>query len=239
MVISMINPILIKLTENDKRIIFVILALIILVLIIAAYIGFLITKIMKYQGKKINNYVTDVIVTGVITNEKDFKQYAKKKNWWLFYHQARIPALVVLIGVIFYIIASSITGYKDPFNKDTGFASLLFVWDFSVVFSVPEEGVGLLIRWPELVNTPHFTSEAWISYIFVPIILVGGIWYLVTVQAFIARQLQIMKLSQKIFNEQIERYVANQNVQNGTYSQNDYNAAEENMGDIINKNGSK
>ena len=86
---------LIKLTENDKRIIFVLLAVVIILLVLIAYIGFLVTKVMKWQGKKINNYVTDAVVTGVITDEKQFIRYAKRKNSLVFYHQGRIPALIL------------------------------------------------------------------------------------------------------------------------------------------------
>ena len=74
------SRLLIQLTENDKRIIFVLLAVLILLLVLIAYIGYLVTIVMKWQGKKINNYVTDPVVNGVITNEKDFKRYAKRKN---------------------------------------------------------------------------------------------------------------------------------------------------------------
>ena len=206
----MINYLLIQLTESDKRIIFVLLAVFILLLVLIAYIGYLVTKIMKWQGKKINSHVTDVVTTQVITNEKDFKRYAKKKNWWLFYHQARIPALIVLIAVIFFIVISSILGFKNPFDRYTGFATLLFVWDFSTIITVPESGAGMLINWPALVNTPHLVKEAWVSYIFVPTFIGGSVWYLITVQAFIARFLQINKLGQKIFNEQIEHFVPGQ-----------------------------
>ena len=208
----MINYLLIQLTESDKRIIFVLLAVFILLLVLVAYIGYLITKIMRWQGKKINSHVTNVVVTHVIENEKDFKRYAKKKNWWLFYHQARIPALIVLLSVIFYIVISSIIGFKNPFDRHTGFATLLFVWDFSTIITVPESGAGILINWPALVNTPHIVKEAWVSYIFVPGLIGGGFWYLITVQAFIARFLQINKLAQKVFNEQLENYVPNQQV---------------------------
>lgn len=203
----MINLLLIQLTESDKRIIFVLLAVFILILVLVAYIGYLITKIMKWQGKKINAHVTDVVLTQVITNESDFKRYAKKKNWWLFYHQARIPALIVVLSIIFYIVVSSFIGFRNPFDRHTGFTTLLFVWDFSTIITRPESGVGVLINWPALINTPHFASEAWVSYIFVPALVGGGLWYLITVQAFIARQLQISKLCQKVFNEQIENFV--------------------------------
>lgn len=203
---TMINVALLKLTENDKRIIFVLLAVFILLLVLIAYIGYLVTIVMRWQGKKINNYVTDPVVNGVITNEKDFKRYAKKKNILVFYHQARIPALILVAGVIFYVIASSIVGWVNPFNYENGFGTLFFIWDFSKIITKPESGVGILLNWPELINRPHFVQEAWVSYAFVPIAFIGGIWYLLTVQAFIARALQINKLAQKIFTEQIENF---------------------------------
>ena len=207
---TMINLLLIQLTESDKRIIFVLLAVFILILVLIAYIGFLVTKIMKWQGKKINVHLTDVVMTGVITNEKDFKRYAKKKNWWLFYHQARLPALIVVLAIIFYVVISSILGFKNPFDTKTGFATLLFVWDFSTIITIPESGAGILVNWPALVNTPHIVKEAWVSYIFVPAVVGGGVWYLITVQAFIARFIQINRLGQKIYNEQIEHFIPNQ-----------------------------
>lgn len=216
----MISAMLIKLTENDKRIIFVLLAVIILLLVLIAYIGYLVTIVMRWQGKKINNYVSDVVINGVITNEKDFKRYAKKKNLLVFYHQARIPAIILAIAIIFYVIVSSIFGFENPFNHHTGFGTLLFVWDFTTIIQKPESGVGLLINWPELINTPHFAKEAWISYIFIPLAFIGGLWYLFTVQAYIARYLQISKLAQKIFTEQIENYINQNQAQNQVQNQN-------------------
>ena len=210
----MSNLFLIQLTESDKRIIFVLLAVLILLLVLIAYIGYLVTKIMKWQGKKINQHVTAVVVTGVITNESDFKRYARKKNWWLFYHQARIPALIVIASIIFFIVVSSIAGFKNPFDRYTGFGTLLFIWDFSTIITVPESGAGMLINWPALVNAPHLAKEAWVSYIFIPAFIGGSIWYLITVQAFIARYMQIHKLGQKIYNEQIEHYVPGQTYNN-------------------------
>lgn len=204
--------IFLKLTENDKRVIFILLAVIIFLLVIIAFIGYLVTRVMRWQGKQINHYVTDAVITGVITNEDDFKRYAKKKNLLVFYKQARIPALIFVIAIIFYIVASSATSFTNPFDHHTGFGTLLFIWDFSTIITKPESGMGLLLNWPQLINTPHVTGDAWISYIFVPLALVGGLWYLYTVQAYIARYLQIKKLSQKIFNEAIENFTANTNV---------------------------
>ena len=209
----MINRLLIQLTEADKRIIFVILVIFVLILVLIALIGFLVVRVMKYQGKKINNHITAPVVTGVITNEKEFKKYARKKNLWLFYHQARIPALIALIAAIFYVVASLFTGFKNPFSYENGFTTLLFVWDFSKIITIPESGAGLLINWPTVLNSPHIVAEAWVSYVFVPIAAVGIIWYLISVQAFIARGLQINKLGRKIYSEQLEHFVAGQGYQ--------------------------
>lgn len=201
---------LLKLTENDKRIIFILLAVVIVLLVLTAYIGYLVTTVMKWQGKKINNHVTDAVITGVITSEDEFKKYANKKNWWLFYRQGRTPFVITLAAVAFYVIASLFVGFTNPFNHETGFGTLLFVWDFSTIVRVPEEGAGILINWPQLINTPHFVKEAWVSYIFVPVVFAGGLWYLFTVQGFIARFIQIKRLGQKIYNEQLENYISAQ-----------------------------
>ena len=206
----MINQLLIKLTENDKRIIFILLGVFILLLILIGYIGYLVTVIMKWQGKKINNYVTDAVVTGVIQDEDSFRKYAKRKNRLVFYRQARIPALIMAAGIIFYIVASLFVGFVNPFNHDNGFGTLFFIWDFRTIITTPDSGAGILLNWPAVVNTPHFVANAWVSYVAVPLVLIGGIWYLITVQGFIARYLQIKKLGQKVFGDRIENFTAGQ-----------------------------
>lgn len=207
---------LIKLTENDKRVIFVLLAAIIVILVLIAFIGHLVHKLLIWQGKKINNYVKDVVITGVITDEKEFKKYAKKKNWRVFYDQAKIPALIVVIGSLFFVIASAIQGhYDNPFDYHTGIGTVLFVWDFSTIITKPETGIGILINYPALINTPHLTTDAWVSYVFIPTVFVGGFWYLYCVQGFLGRYIQIHKLSQKIFNESLEVYLNNRQFPNG------------------------
>lgn len=206
----MISDLLIKLTESDKRVIYILLGVIILLFIIIGYIGFVVTRVMRWQGKKINNYVTDVVITGVITKEDEFRRYAKRKNLVVFYRQARIPALILAISIAFYVITSLIVGFKNPWDYKTGFATLLYVWDFRTIITVGGEsgGAGLIINWPKVINTPHVTADAWVSYVFVPLFVISAAWYLFTVQGFIARYLQIKKLGQKVFGDRIENFTA-------------------------------
>ena len=210
---------LIALSENDKRFIFAILIVLILVFVLIGYIGFLVTKVMKWQGKKLDTIVADPVVTRVITDKHHFIRYARKKNWRLFFKQSYIAILILLFAAIILIIRDAI--YRDfsynPFNKDNGFGTLLFVWDFSVCFR--REGISLILNWPALVNTPHFVWEAWGGYLFTVALLIGGIWYIIALQALIARTIRMFQLSTSAFEKNLDGF--NQNVQ---YQQQQQNA---------------
>lgn len=202
---------LIALSENDKRLIFAILIVLILVFVLIGYIGFLVTRVMKWQGKKLDTIVADPVITRVITDKHHFIRYARKKNWRLFFKQSYVAILIMLLAVIILIVRDAI--YKDfsynPFNKDNGFGTLLFVWDFSVCFK--REGISLILNWPALVNTPHFVIEAWGGYLFVILSLIGGVWYLIALQSLIARTIRMFQLSTSAFEKTLEGF--NQNVQ--------------------------
>ena len=202
---------LIALSENDKRLIFAILIVLILVFVLIGYIGFLVTKVMKWQGKKLDTIVADPVVTRVITDKRHFIRYARKKNWRLFFKQSYIAILILLFAGIILIVRDAI--YQDftynPFNKDTGFGSLLFLWDFSVCFR--REGISLILNWPALVNTPHFVLDAWGGYLFTVSLIVGGIWYIIALQALIARTIRMYQLSTTAFEKNLDGF--NQNAQ--------------------------
>ncbi len=204
---------LIQLSETDKRVLFALLIIFILLVVIIAYIGYLINVVMKRQGKRIEHYVSDVVYTRVITDPKHFKQYARKKNWQIFYKRSKWPIFLVAIAGILLLVYEFIKGFNyNPFSSVDGFGTLLFSWDFGDPDLYQEFfGVKLISKWPALSNTPHFVAEAWCGYIFVPLFLTGVIWYLGCVQALIARYLHINKLSDSIFSKNLENF--NQNAQ--------------------------
>lgn len=203
------NLFLLSLSENDKRLIFAILIILILVIVLIGYIGFLITKIMKWQGKKMDTLVADALVTRVITDKHHFIRYARKKNWRLFFKQAYIGIILMILAAVVLIIRDAV--YKDfsynPFNKDDGFGTLLFIWDFSVCFR--REGLSIILNWPALVNSPHFVLEAWGGYVFVVLAFIGGIWYFIALQSLIARTLRMYKLFTTAFEKSLDGF--NQN----------------------------
>lgn len=205
--------IFISLSETDKRVIFVLLLFIIVTLVILGYIGLIITRVMKWQGKRMDQLTHDVVVTKVIDNKKDFMRYARKKNWVCFFKQAWIPLLIMLVAGLILIIRNAVSKdwSYDVFDyKVTGFGTLLFIFDFSDPdIYVNVFGMTLLAEWPPVISYPHWSWEAWCSYLFVPIMTVGGVWYLISLQCVIARTIRMHELKHSVFDKSLENY--NQN----------------------------
>ena len=204
---------LISLSETDKRVIFVLLLLIIITLVIFGYIGLLITRVMRWQGRRVDQFTHDVVVTKVIDNKKDFVRYARKKNWVWFFKQAWKPLTIILLAFILLIIHNAITrdwGYDVFDHEKTGFGTLLFIWDFNDPDIYKEFfGIRLIADWPPIISTPHWEWDAWCSYIFVPAVFIGGGWYLIALQCVVARTIRIYQLKHSVYDKSLENY--NQN----------------------------
>ncbi len=196
---------LIKLTENDKRLIIVLLLVLILFFVIVGYIGVLVRKIMSHQAKKADDMLHDVVEAGVITNENRLWRFGIRKNWRVFFKSAWVPFLIMLLSstiLLLYCIFSRNWSYNIWDYEKEGFNTLFYVHDWSVFFVSNSDG--FTITWPKLLSTPHLSGEAWVSYLFVPGMIVGGLWFLYQVQAYIARSIRIYQLSRKAFRKTME-----------------------------------
>ncbi|MCQ2752755.1 MAG: hypothetical protein MJ206_00620 [Bacilli bacterium] len=205
-------PIL-TLSENEKRVLITLVVLILLVFVIVGYIGLLVEKTMKKQGKRASTMMYDVVTAKVVTTEKGFRRLGHKKNNQLFARQATPAFLILTLAGIIYIINGAIskTWLFNLFDKDTGFGSVMWLWDFAHVKRVQVFGMWIIADWPPLLNTPHFVAAAWASYIIVPCLFVGGTWLLVTTQAHIARAFKLKRLAKTVFNPSLETPEFNQN----------------------------
>ena len=204
--------IFIQLTENDKRIIIAICLIIILLFVLIGLIGSLIVRTMKWQAKKCDTLVSDVVVNHIVTTPHQLRKYAHKKNVRHFIKQAWIPILIIAIGVLVYIIHNIVYNNwaYNPFNYEDGFGTLLFIWDFNDPDSFATIfGMKVLAKWPPLINQPHVTVDAIWSYFAVPLVIVGFLWYLVVAQAWLARTIRAWKLSKQVFEKSLEGF--NQN----------------------------
>lgn len=200
----------IQLSEGDKRVLFAILLVFILVFVLLGFIGKLIQLVMKRQGEKIDEHINDALKLGVIKNKKHFISYANKKNWRIFFSKCWLPLIIVIVGVLTLVIHNAVLqdwSYDVWDYNTTGIGTWLFIWDFSdpdswtVVF-----GIRILAKWPPLISTPHWSWEAWASYIFILCTFTGGIWYLITVQGVIARTIRIHSLAKKIYSPKLDEY---------------------------------
>lgn len=205
-------PVLLKLSENDKRIIIAICLVIILLFVLIGVVGSIVVRTMKWQSKKCDTLVSDVVVNRIVTTPHQLRVYARKKNIRYFIKQAWIPILLILTGVLIIIIHNAVTKNwsYNPFNIEDGFGSLLFVWDFKDPDSYTKVfGITVMASWPPLANEPHFVVEALASYFAVPLVIVGACWYLVVAQAYLARTLRAYKLSKQVFEKSLDGF--NQN----------------------------
>ena len=207
------NPVvLIQLSENDKRILIALFLVLILVFVIIGILGSLIVRTMKWQGKKCDTLVSDVVTYHVVTTPHQLRKYARKKNTRYFIKQAWIPIIFIIVGVLVLVIRGIITGdwSYDPFNMENGFGTLIFAWDFANdAYYKTLFDIKLLAEWPALTNTPHFVIEGIYAYISIPAIFIGGIWYLVVAQAYLARTIRAVKLSKKVFEKSLENFDQN------------------------------
>lgn len=206
---------LIKLSENDKRLIIVILLLVILVFVLAGYIGLFVKKIMSIQAKKADTMVHDVVKAGVITTPKELCNFGMRKNWRVLFQQSWVPVCIILFGwlmlFIYCLTSNNWTVNVWDYEKE-GFGTLFHIFDWSHVPTANFFGLQLMNAWPECISTPHFSWNAWGSYLFIPCMFVGCGWFLVCTQAYIARSFRIKKLSRTVFNKSLENYNSEENV---------------------------
>ena len=203
---------LIKLTENDKRVIIALCFAIILTFVIIGLLGSLIIRTMKWQGKKCDTLVSDVVTNHIVTTPHQLRKYAAVKNARHFIKQAWIPIIIIIVGLAVLIIHNAAIGdwTYDPFNKDTGFGTLLFMWDFNspdaytTIF-----GFKVIADWPPLCNEPHFAVEAIWSYFYIPLMVIGGTWYGIAAQSYLARTIRAFQLSKKVFEKSLDNFDQN------------------------------
>ena len=215
------NPILlIKLTENDKRVIIALLFAIILLFVIIGLLGSLIVRTMKWQSKKCDTLVSDVVTNHIVKTPHQLRKYAAKKNIRHFIKQAWIPIIIILVGVATICIRNAVVNDWSydilNFNNGTenqggtGIGTLLFMWDFNDPDAYTTVwGIKVLAAWPKLINQPHFSVDAIWCYVYIACMVVGGTWYVIAAQAYLARTIRAVKLSKMVFEKSLDNFDQN------------------------------
>ena len=202
------NPyFLIRLSENEKRVLIGILIAAILLFVLIGLLGSLVIRTMKYQGKKCDALVAEVVTARLIKSPAQLRKYARKKNIRLFIKHAWSPLFLIIIGVGSLLVHNYIKEdwSYNPFNLTDGFGTLLYTWDFNAPdMYTTVFGYTIIADWPPIVTEPHFVMEAIYAYVFVVFSLIGGIWYLIVSQAYLARTISARTLSKKLFEKSLD-----------------------------------
>ncbi len=228
-------------TESERRLVFALIMIVLLLVVLAGFIGWWIYRVMKWQGKKMDNLVHDVVVTRIITDSKSLQKYGRKKSFAYFFKQAWIPVLLIAVAFLILLINDLIIDdfHYNVFNTDTGIATLFFLWDFddpdiyTTVFRMR-----VLAHWPELTHTPTFVVDAITSYLFIPICGVGMVWFLVCVQCLVSREWRLRTLCQKVFDKSLEGYNQNTAIGAASGSANNPTITADNMDQYMNQQNS-
>ena len=199
--------ILLSLSDSDKRLIFSLLLIVIVILVLIALLGFILVKVMKWQAKKMDTLIHDVVVYKVITDKKALMKYGRAKNWAYFFKQAYIPLLIIIFGIIMLIIRCSIANDWNYhfFSTQNGFGTIFWTWKASGTFSGTDYD---LIRFQQIVldNTPHLVGDAWASYIAGPCFFGGGLWYVISVMSLLSRTFMLYKRSKEVFEKSLDGF---------------------------------
>ena len=162
----MYYPLLIRLTENDKRILIGICIAVILLFVLIGILGSLVIKTMKYQGKKCDTLIADVVIARLIKTPAQLRRYARKKNIRYFLKQALLPLLLAIIGVGALFARNIIKDdwAYNPFNLTDGFGTLIYTLDwhnenmytyifgFKVIADWPQVATVHILKWKPFIH---------------------------------------------------------------------------------------
>lgn len=193
-----------KMNENTKRILIILCLFIILFFVFMGALATAVQSLMKKQGSKADEMLANVTKVDYFKKESQYKRFAIKKNIRLFYRQARIPFLVIVACALSYVLYCLFGGAPwgyNPFNRVDGFGSILIRFG-----EFPKEkffGIKLISGFPNVISKPHFEWSAWFSYLFVPINVIGIIWFLIYTQAYISRSIRIYAIARGIYRKKL------------------------------------
>jgi hypothetical protein len=206
MKMNLLQFIEVSMSDNDRKLLIVLMVILVFLFILLGLIGMLIRYTMIQQGKRIDNYMHDPVVYRVVADPDHFRKYGYVVNNRLLYHQAIAPFIIGAVSLLFYIIYAASTGSwtKDYFGE---FGSLFFRWNWNDPdIYASFWGMTLLAKWPSLASSPNPQASYWASYILVPLWLTAIVYYLVVIQAFIARFIVINRRSRSVYEKSLEGY---------------------------------
>ena len=144
----------IKLSENTKKALIILFLIFIILFVLIGYISMAVQGVMKRQGSKADEMLSNVVKAEYFEKEKPFRKFAWKKNMKVFYLEARIPFLILLASWFAYLLFCLFSGKwgYNPLSRTEGFATLLFefgewpkekFFGMTLISGCPHSGFGI------------------------------------------------------------------------------------------------
>ena len=146
-----------KFLDSTWKVVLALIFVIIVFFAIFGLIGRLIEMTFKHQGKKIDKFMSPLIVAGLVDDDKSFVKIASKKSKAYFFKTSIIPLFLILAGILTWVIYHSIDGNwgESIFNDSTGIGTLFWTWNYDNAKYYPPLGFDGIV----LQNTPHFLTN--------------------------------------------------------------------------------
>lgn len=127
---------LIKLSENDKRVLIALCLLVLVIIVIVGYLTIWVKKIMTNQGKKVDKMMYDIMKAKVITDSKTFSRVAKLKSRRYLVKQSWLPLLIALFFTGVILVYGWATGDYGMHYFVQGWYDISFTieWEMTTVF---------------------------------------------------------------------------------------------------------
>jgi len=194
------------LNQSDKRLLYILLIVFVILFIILGLIGALIRKVSSIFAARMDYEMHEAVTRRIIETPEQLKKYGRAKNRRRFFIEAIPPFCIALASVLIYLICSFATGIwsRDYFKE---FSNLFFVWDWSdPTIHSKFFGFDIVSDFPPLIHGPQFFIEELPSYILVPVWLTAIIYYIVVIQAFVARWGMVNRRAHTVFEKSLENF---------------------------------
>ncbi len=206
----MINPLFLAASttrEEGIKILIVLAIFLLIIFVLIALILELIRAIMRRQGRAMDGAMANLVETGLLKGKKDYREKARYKNRVMLFKQMSIPMILIILGLALHFIYSGVIGHIVNLwdYEIEGFRTITFVHDWKNIPKVNVFGMKIISDWPAVLNRPHFEVKALVSYFVFPFYVVGGVWILIVVQAFVARFIRIEVLISEHYDGDISK----------------------------------
>ena len=204
-------PMLIQLSETDKRIFVALCIVLIIAFVLVAYIGKGVASLMRKHAKRIDGYMYDLCRAGLVKTPKDFFMQVLKreikhlyiKTRWAFRITLSLTAALIMLAIVL-----KLSGPDKPLFAFYGESlhNLLIIldWPRGTFFGIENFIVDwpTVARWPE----PKFNIASIVTYLS----LIGYAYAIVVffnnIVGFIGKLLRANEKSKDVFAKDLDEF---------------------------------